>query len=587
MKFYYTLPSAIIGMSIAFAQPQVATATCNKQVDQIAEKITVLIDSKKPGSGVIINNEGNTYTVLTAYHVVNKPNLKYEIVTPDNQRYQLNYQTVKRLDNNVDLAVLQFTSKKKYQFAKLGNSDEIQRRRNVYVSGFPLKTAGVRLSVYACRNGIVDANATQVSVDNGYNLIYDNPTLPGMSGGAVLNEQGELVGIHASGGEAVDIERDRINPSIAVIKSGRNSGVPINTFIRLSAKVGINLGISLPSTPKVTTPTADDFLVLALDKYQKGDYQGAIVAYNEAVRLNPELQAAIADHYQQSLLTNNSTETYNRQGSIRLQEGDNQGAFADFNQALKINPNDALAYIGRGTARYELGDKKAAIDDFNQAIRINPNNIEAYSTAYALRGITRYELGDKKAAIDDFKQAYKINPNLDPRLQAFISKYYQQPLVNLNPTKTYTGEGMTQLEYGAYQEALANFNQAIKVNPNDTLAYFGRGRARDKLGDKQGAIADYTQAIKLNPKYYKAYIGRGSVRYELGDKQGAIVDLSQSLKINPNSAETYYVRGIMRYELGNKKEGIDDVKKAVNLFQQQGNQQSYQTTLQLLNRLQQ
>ncbi|MCC5634833.1 serine protease [Nostoc sp. CHAB 5844] len=116
MKFHYTLPAAIIGVSIAFVQSQVATAVCsNKQVDEIAEKITVLIDSQKPGSGVIINRNGSTYTVLTAYHVVNKPNLKYEVVTFNNQRYQLNYQTVKRLDNNVDLAIVRFTSNKKYQ----------------------------------------------------------------------------------------------------------------------------------------------------------------------------------------------------------------------------------------------------------------------------------------------------------------------------------------------------------------------------------------------------------------------------------------------------------------------------------------
>jgi tetratricopeptide (TPR) repeat protein len=166
-----------------------------------------------------------------------------------------------------------------------------------------------------------------------------------------------------------------------------------------------------------------------------------------------------------------------------LQTGDIQGAFADFNQALKINPDDAIAYIGRGTARYELGNKKAAIADFNQAIKINPNNEKAYSLAYASRGIARYELGEKQAAIEDFKQAFKINPNLDPKLQAKIAQYYQQPLQNLNPTKTYTGDGFSHLELEDHQEALAAFNQALQVNPNDALAYIGRGTARYKLGD--------------------------------------------------------------------------------------------------------
>jgi hypothetical protein len=86
----------------------------------MGKEITVLIDSESPGSGVIIKQTGNTYTVITAYHVVKNSNLKYQIVTPDNQRYQLNYQTVKRLDNNIDLAILQFTGRKYFNIEENG-----------------------------------------------------------------------------------------------------------------------------------------------------------------------------------------------------------------------------------------------------------------------------------------------------------------------------------------------------------------------------------------------------------------------------------------------------------------------------------
>ena len=92
MNYKYTLPSALIGVTISLVQPQAARAICsNDQVDTIGKEITVLIDSESPGSGVIIKQTGNIYTVITAYHVVRNSNLKYQIVTPDNQRYQLNY----------------------------------------------------------------------------------------------------------------------------------------------------------------------------------------------------------------------------------------------------------------------------------------------------------------------------------------------------------------------------------------------------------------------------------------------------------------------------------------------------------------
>ena len=88
-------------------------------------------------------------------------------------------------------------------------------------------------------------------------------------------------------------------------------------------------------------------------KYDKGDYKGAIVAYNEAIQINP-----------------NFVEAYLFRGIARFDLGDKQGAIQDYNQALKIDPNFARAYIARGIAHYDLGDKQGAISDFQQAVRL-------------------------------------------------------------------------------------------------------------------------------------------------------------------------------------------------------------------------
>jgi tetratricopeptide (TPR) repeat protein len=63
MNNKYTLPAAVIGISIALVQPQAARAiSSNNQVDVIGERITVLINSKEPGSGVIVKGKGNILT---------------------------------------------------------------------------------------------------------------------------------------------------------------------------------------------------------------------------------------------------------------------------------------------------------------------------------------------------------------------------------------------------------------------------------------------------------------------------------------------------------------------------------------------
>ena len=79
------------------------------------------------------------------------------------------------------------------------------------------------------------------SVD-GYALVYSNSTLPGMSGGPVLDPEGQLIGIHGRADTATKVQDQNLNPDIYV-KSGFNLGIPINTFTTLAPKAGIDVGV--------------------------------------------------------------------------------------------------------------------------------------------------------------------------------------------------------------------------------------------------------------------------------------------------------------------------------------------------------
>ncbi|MBE9036861.1 serine protease [aff. Roholtiella sp. LEGE 12411] len=493
MKFDYALLPAIIGVSITLVQPQFAVALSSSEVGKVAKAITVQIGNKdSSGTGVIIQRQGNIYTVLTAKHVI-ETQAKYEIVTPDGQRYPLNYNTVKKLPE-VDLAIVQFTSNQSYTLAKIGNSDKSPEGTTAYVAGFPQTTAAISNTIYNFVPGQITANASKPLRD-GYALVYNNNTLPGMSGGPVLNDKGELVGVHGRADEA-DIETSKINSTVAYVKSGFNLGIPINTFLRLSSQAGVNVGVSPPSIPVATAPKPDDFYIQGGDKYDKGDFKGAIADYTKAIRLNP-----------------NYLNAYNNRGLARYSLGDNEGALSDFNQVLKINPKDADAYNNRGLARSVLGDRKGALADYNQALKINPN----YTLAYNNRGIVRNNLEDEKGALADFNQALKINPNY---------------------AEAYAGRAISRYKLGDKQGAIADYTQALQIDPNLAPPYAGRGIARFELGDNKGAITDFNQALRLNPNFAPAYTGRGITRYTLGDKEGAIADLQKAANLNLEQGKT-------------------------------------------------
>jgi len=170
-----------------FFVPQVKALT-PEDIAKIAESITVFVDGQNPGSGVIIGRRGDTYYVLTAKHVVGTED-EYAVVAPDGQRYRLNYQTVRKLPK-LDLAVFEFTTSHPYNIAAIGDSDRLTTGNSVYIYGFP---GGEFTGAPGTFSGITS------KLSNGYTLKYAVATVPGMSGGPILNDNGRLVGIHGQG----------------------------------------------------------------------------------------------------------------------------------------------------------------------------------------------------------------------------------------------------------------------------------------------------------------------------------------------------------------------------------------------------
>lgn len=208
------------------------------QIYEIAENTSVLIDGQNPGSGVIVAKQGKTYYVLTAKHVV-KTEDEYYIITPDNQRYLLDYEKVIKIDN-VDLAVIEFSSEEKYHIAQLGNLSETFPGMEVFIYGFPNPGREITTRIPQFTTGKITAKATELN--DGYGLIYTNVTRAGMSGGPILNSSGQVVGIHGRA-ESENNPDGQVNESgIATSgKIGFNLGIPITTFVKVASKIGINL----------------------------------------------------------------------------------------------------------------------------------------------------------------------------------------------------------------------------------------------------------------------------------------------------------------------------------------------------------
>ena len=87
-------------------------------------------------------------------------------------------------------------------------------------------------------------------------------------------------------------------------------------------------------------------------------------------------------------------------GVDKYEQGDYQGAIADYNKAIEINPKDAITHTNRGNVKDDLEDYQGAIADYTKVIDMNPQ----FAPACSISGMSKHLLGDLNGACDDARK---------------------------------------------------------------------------------------------------------------------------------------------------------------------------------------
>ena len=161
--------------------------------------------------------------------------------------------------------------------------------------------------------------------------------------------------------------------------------------------------------------------------------------------------------------------------------------------------------------------------------------------AYFNRGLTKLHTGHQEEAIADFDEAIRLKPDY---------------------TEAYNNRGYAKGMLKRYEEAIADLDTVIHLKPSDTFAYSNRGNAKSELGQHEEAIIDFDIVLRLDPDYVEAYNNRGVTKFRLGRYEEAIADFDEAIRLKPDYAEAYNNRGHVKRILERYGEAEQDQRTA-------------------------
>ncbi|MCK8638791.1 S1C family serine protease [Fructobacillus fructosus] len=152
-------------------------------------------ETASEGSGVVLRASNGTADIITNYHVI-ESSAKIQVVDANGDKATA---TIIKSDANQDLALIRVKSAAFKQVATLANSDKVVTGQNVMAIGSPL---GAAYSSTMTKGIVSQAKRSLTASETNNHTVSviqtDAAINQGNSGGALINESGQVIGIASS-----------------------------------------------------------------------------------------------------------------------------------------------------------------------------------------------------------------------------------------------------------------------------------------------------------------------------------------------------------------------------------------------------
>ena len=234
----------------------------------------------------------------------------------------------------------------------------------------------------------------------------------------------------------------------------------------------------------------------------------AILAYQEAIRLDPEFAPAY------SKLASAEIEQIFASGLPLEAQLAKSRPLID--QAILLDPQSSEAFTALGFWYWYSRDTEKAIQAYEQATALGPNNAEALA-GYA--SMVQYEMSDPAAAIELFRKAIE----LDPQNVGF----------------------KTQLAWALPDgESIQMLERIVAEHPDYANAYRDLAIRYSNLEFRHDkGIRVLRRAFEMNPNHPTNSIMNGIMHYRLGDRDNTVLWLRNIARLVPDPDAARVHRG--------------------------------------------
>lgn len=254
--------------------------------------------------------------------------------------------------------------------------------------------------------------------------------------------------------------------------------------------------------------------------------------------------------------------SYMRRGMAHASRGELAQAIADLTRACRLEPTDAECHFQRGLVYWRSSQPQAALADFTAAIQRRPNDFEAYLAR------ARLEIaGQPAAAQNDLDAADRLAPQqAGMRLQlaglyglagehaGAVHQYdlwieYHPDDINLSfaLSNRCGSEAEANVDVDRALDDCSDALRLIRRSGLDQMAAItmsNRGLAYLRLGRLDDAIGDYDAALKQNPRIAAALFGRALAELRKGETARGRADIAAAERLDRKIAHFFASIGL-------------------------------------------